>query len=124
MSRIPVAGAVPACHSFKPERVHTVCPTAEGRKKGGGSTTPKPPPPKEGEGEITFIDGKKHYWCAKCKRWTVSHGTDTHRSKEDLQAATANLSRIEWNLAPVEEHQSYMKFLQALYSHTLELNRF
>ena len=77
---------------------------AEGRKKGGGSTTPKPPPPKEGEGEITFIDGKKHYWCAKCNRWTVSHGTDTHRSKEDLKAAAANLSRIEWNMAPSAFH--------------------
>ena len=27
MSTIPVAGAVPACDSFKPERDHTGCPT-------------------------------------------------------------------------------------------------
>ena len=27
LSRILVAGAVPACHSFKPEKDHTVCPT-------------------------------------------------------------------------------------------------
>ena len=31
-------------------------------------------PPKSGESEIKFLDGKKRYWCAKCGRWTLSHG--------------------------------------------------
>ena len=43
------------------------------------------PPPKLGESEIKFIDGKKHYLCAKCSRSSESHGTDSHKTKENVE---------------------------------------
>ena len=54
---------------------------------------PRAPPPKAGEPEIKVIDGKKQYWCAKCNRWTESHGTDGHKTKEQLQAERSQPSK-------------------------------
>ena len=75
-----------------------------GGKRGNGSRSSKPPPPKEGESEIIFIEGIKYYWCATCKRWTRSHGTDTHRGKEEPQAAAIGLQRVQWDMAPAAFH--------------------
>lgn len=38
--------------------------------------------PKDGEPTTISKYGKSFYWCAKCKRWTQTHGTDQHQSKE------------------------------------------
>ncbi len=77
-------------------------------KSGKSSRTPakrspgsKIPPPKQGESEIKFVNGKKHYWCAKCKRWTLSHGTEGHKTKEELQQQrSANSARLSFDLHP------------------------
>ena len=38
-------------------------------------------PPKQGEKQTKVIGGKTRYWCSKCKRWTISHGTAQHKAK-------------------------------------------
>jgi hypothetical protein len=48
------------------------------------------PPPRPGEGEIKTVEGKKFYWCTKCNNWTVSHGTATHKTREELRATMTN----------------------------------
>ena len=77
---------------------------ANGRpgSRGNGSAK-RTPPPKEGEAEIKFINGVKKYWCTKCNRWTLSHGTDSHKSNEQLKAeaqATAGMSRVDFDMHP------------------------
>ena len=68
---------------------------------GRGNPPTRTPPPKEGESEIKFINGKKSHWCSKCNRWTISHGTDSHKSKEELQAGNiASVARVSFNLHP------------------------
>ena len=59
-------------------------PKKSNKGKGARAKTGRTPPPKPGESEIKMIDGKKKYWCAKCNRWTISHRTDSHKSKEEL----------------------------------------
>ena len=62
-----------------------------------------PAGPKPGESEIKFIDGTKRYWCAKCNRWTISHTTDQHKSKEELQAnnkGTAGMTKLDFDFHP------------------------
>ena len=67
-----------------------------GRGQGRGNAydqrrQPKFPPPRNGESEIKTVEGgKKYYWCSKCNNWTVSHGTDAHKTKEELRASMAN----------------------------------
>ena len=76
------------------------------RSNGRSSNRPKstkPPPPKPGESEIKTINGKKMHWCQKCDRWTVSHGTENHKSKEELQAekgGKASVARLSYDLHP------------------------
>ena len=65
-----------------------------GRKSNGSpkdkkNLASKTPPPKRGESEIKIIDGVKRYWCKKCDRWTLSHGTNGHKTKEELEAERA-----------------------------------
>ena len=66
------------------------------------NSSPRTPPPKSGEAEIKFINGKKSYWCSKCNRWTLSHGTDNHKSKEELKGSspTAGMARVNFDLHP------------------------
>ena len=75
-------------------------------KKGAAARTP---PPREGESEIKVIDGQKRYWCSKCDRWTLSHGTHGHKTTEELQSArrserstgrAANLARLNLDFHP------------------------
>ena len=76
-------------------------PGKDGSRRPGSS--PRTPPPKDGESEIKFINGKKSYWCSKCNRWTLSHGTDNHKSKEELTGqpkAAAGMARVNFNLHP------------------------
>ena len=35
--------------------------------------------PKDNEPERKTVDGRPWMWCAKCARWSTSHGTDSHR---------------------------------------------
>ena len=67
-----------------------------------GKQSNRTPPPKNGESEIKFIDGKKKYWCATCNCWTLSHGTDGHKTKEELKAErpTAGMARVDFDLHP------------------------
>ena len=72
-----------------------------------GRATARTPPPKPGESEIKFIDGKKKYWCKECNRWTESHGTDSHKSKEELRAQSknsVNTARVNFDLHPSVFH--------------------
>ena len=49
------------------------------------------------------IDGKKRYWCSECNRWTESHGTDGHKTKEQLQAeraARASAAKVDFDVHP------------------------
>ena len=50
-------------------------------------------PPKKGESEIKFIENKKRYWCAKCGRWTLSHGTNSHMTKEELHKSRKHTNK-------------------------------
>ena len=69
---------------------------------GGGRKSDKPPPPKAGDNEICTIKGKQYRWCAICKRWTLSHGTDGHMSNDELKARsnTAKLARVGFDFQP------------------------
>ena len=59
------------------------------------------PPPKDGESEIKTIQDKKYYWCAKCNRWTLSHGTDNHKTKEELtKNRSAGMARVDFESHP------------------------
>ena len=61
------------------------------------------PPPKSGESEIKTIGGVKRYWCAKCNRWTISHTTDGHKTKEELLAEkdpSASMARVSFDMHP------------------------
>ena len=72
-------------------------------QRGGGFSSPRTPPPKNGESEIKFINGKKSYWCAKCNRWTLSHGTENHKTKEELKGQptpSAGMARINFDMHP------------------------
>ena len=61
----------------------------DGNKKGDGSTETRwnRIAPKDGEPTTITKYGKKFHWCAKCKRWTQTHGTDQHKSKEEAPPA-------------------------------------
>lgn len=78
-------------------------PKKKGRGRRGGASSP--PPPKPGESEIRTINGVKKYWCQKCERWTISHGTDGHKTKEELSQikpqANAVIDRVSFDLHPV-----------------------
>ena len=71
-----------------------------------GGQQSRPPPPKPGESEIKHLNGKKTYWCAKCNRWTLSHGTESHRSKEELSTdissgqIQAGMARVDYDFHP------------------------
>jgi len=73
------------------------------QRKKTGAGPGGPPPPKAGESEIKNIDGKKRYWCSKCNRWTISHTTDQHKSKEELQSDSkkqVHMARVDFNMHP------------------------
>ncbi len=79
---------------------------AKGKQRGkrGGNG---PPPPKPGEPEIKFFDDVKKYWCAKCNRWTLSHGTDGHKTKEELEAEREGKPSI--NRVAIDHHPAIFK---------------
>ena len=40
--------------------------------------------PRDGEKEAKVTGGRSWWWCAKCRRWTPTHSTATHRKKGTL----------------------------------------
>jgi hypothetical protein len=75
-----------------------------GPNRGNRVKGPLVTPPKNGESEIKlFPDGKRRYWCSKCGRWTLSHGTANHKGKDELQAARqpqSTLARVNLQFHP------------------------
>ena len=74
-------------------------------KKGKKDHPANAPPPGPGESEIKYTDGEKRYWCAKCNRWTLSHTTEQHKSKEALKAdgparPSAGMARVSFDMHP------------------------
>lgn len=74
---------------------------ADGSKVGKRTPAPKTvapapspmrTPPKAGEPHTKAINRKSRQWCAKCGRWTVSHGTADHKFLAKLKASRANES--------------------------------
>ena len=58
------------------------------------------PPPKPGESEIKQHNGKKYYFCSKCGCWNLTHGTDAHKTKEELAKAKVGMARVNFDLHP------------------------
>ena len=50
---------------------------------------PRFPPPGENESEIKIDNGKKWYWCQKCRNWTEHHGTAGHVPRNQLKSLKA-----------------------------------
>ena len=85
-------------------------------QRGRGKSTPNPKKdksrgrrgkgseaPKTGEPEIKYIDGVKKYWCARCNRWTLNHGTDNHKTKEEMKQESNNhakIARVDFDFHP------------------------
>jgi Zinc knuckle len=71
-------------------------------------------PPSSGSPVTKTMHGKTFHWCAKCKRWTTSHGTDQHKSKSETGIATTPSKEVQlattslytaWNCTiPTNEH--------------------
>ena len=55
-------------------------------------------PPKPGESETKTFNGKTSYWCDKCKAWTYSHGTSTHKTNMRRRPNRSNNKSAETNL--------------------------
>ena len=59
----------------------------------------KKTPPESGQSETKIVNKKEFFWCNKCKRWTTTHSTATHRgsskdkepSKDVLLASTMDI---------------------------------
>ena len=60
-------------------------------KKGGSTSTPwTKVEPTSGQPQSKEMHGKMFHWCATCKRWTQSHKTSEHKSKESIAPATTS----------------------------------
>ena len=77
---------------FRPKKVNS-------GKENPKKSNSKHPPPKAGESEIKMINGKKTYWGSKCNRWTLSHGTESHKTKEELaKLSTPSANKVSFDL--------------------------
>jgi len=59
-------------------------------------TSPYGIPPKDGEPQVKKLNDVECAWCDQCKRWTKGekkHGTAQHKTRQEIQAAQANLAR-------------------------------
>ena len=53
------------------------------------------------------MHGKTFYWCAKCKRWTTSHKTSEHKSKESNETVAATGSTSSNNVISLMAHTDF-----------------
>ena len=93
---------------------------------GKGSQSWRRTRPEDGQPESKMHNGKEYFWCEKCKRWTASHGTSTHRgsrrNKEDSTsdvnlAANLTLDPSVWNVSafdPFAPNGDSFNFLKML----------
>ena len=85
----------------KPQRGN---PKRDGKRDPKKSMVSQMPAPKTGESEIKVINGSKRYWCGICNRWTMSHGTDGHKTKAQLEEERskkkANMARVNFDFHP------------------------
>ena len=65
-------------------------PSTNSKKGGGKFPSWKNSPPAPGDAEAKKYKGKNFYWCARCNRWSTTHGTVQHRGKDDVAAPTMN----------------------------------
>jgi Zinc knuckle len=90
------------------KKLHPKLPT----KPQATAWTRAPPPP--GSPQTKMMHNKKFHWCARCNRWTTSHGTDQHRSKPESGSSesskptkvvhlTSTDSFTAWNCMAVTE---------------------
>ena len=50
----------------------------------------KKTPPTGGESSTKTMQGRTWHWCAKCSRWSTTHGTDGHTGKPGSTTPSAN----------------------------------
>ena len=62
----------------------------DNRKSTTGKKAWQRVPPKDGAPSTKIVDGKKFHYCKKCRRWTTTHTTETHVSKNDSNKSTSN----------------------------------
>jgi GAG-pre-integrase domain/Zinc knuckle len=73
----------------QPASRHTPGNKSSGAQGGGRIGSWKYIGPKPGQPEVMIRNGKTFYWCAKCKRWSTTHGTNTHKGKQDSTTTAA-----------------------------------
>lgn len=61
------------------------------------SPNPKKVPPSPGQSQERKFNGQTYFWCAKCKRWTPSHGTSDHGKKQQANLANDAAQDIQPN---------------------------
>jgi hypothetical protein len=54
----------------------------------------KTTPPAKGSPSSISKEGKTWHWCAKCLSWRVSHGTDGHKSNDELAQQRAQQANV------------------------------
>ena len=59
-------------------------------------------PPASGSSETTQRNGRTFYWCAKCKRWTASHGTAGHTGRSGSKKGNNSSSNANANILAVD----------------------
>ena len=57
--------------------------------KGKGTQAWRRVPPEPNQSETKLHNRKEYFWCAKCKRWTPSHSTATHRGSKGNETASS-----------------------------------
>ena len=55
--------------------------------------------------KVKHINGKRHYWCHHCGRWTTNHGTSKHRGKKKNQR---NPTKTPEKDAPFTKHEAHV----------------
>ena len=62
---------------------------SKGKVKGKGTQAWRRVPPEPNQSETKLHNRKEYFWCAKCKRWTPSHSTATHRGSKGNATASS-----------------------------------
>ncbi len=99
-SKSKPAGGKGNCHNCGSDQHWAAdCPnkgTGDASSKKGNDTKVKSwrtTPPASGASESVSRNGRTFYWCAKCKRWTASHGTSGHTGKSGAKKGGSDASK-------------------------------